>query len=154
MGVPGLWDLVRSFKEECKSQGWKTSQHEDLVHSDNEYHNFLWTRTIHPSAFKKIAKAAKCAMRNGISYHVVNVTYTAWLFPESPPEQVWKLLTDDPNLAEKTAIYDLSGLRESKPICMKCNHTKSKVFKEFENFLRRKFGSEFKTPKDIVTAEV
>lgn len=91
-------------------------------------------------------------MRNGISYQVVNVKYTAWLFPEPPPEELWKMLTDDQNLAEKTAVYDLSGLRESKPICLKCNKTKSKVFKEFENFLRRKFGSEFKTPKDMITA--
>jgi len=154
VGVPGLWELVRCFKEECKSQGWKTSQHEDWVYVDNEYHNFLWTRTIHPSAFKKIAKASKCAIRNGISYHVINVRYTAWLFSEPPPEELRKMLLDDQDLAERTAIYDLSGLRESKPVCLKWNTTKSKVFKEFENFLRKKFGSEFKTPKDMVTAEV
>jgi len=93
-------------------------------------------------------------MRNGVSYQVIDIRYTAWLFSEPPPEELWKMLSDDPCLAEKTAIYDLSSIRETKPICLKCNTTKSKVFKEFENFLRKKFGSEFKTPKDMVTAEV
>jgi len=154
LGAPAIWELVRSFKQECESQGWKTSAEEDWVYSDGEYHNFLWTRTIHPSTFRKIAKASKCAVRQGGSYQVVDVSYTAWLFSEQPPEELWRMLVDDQCLAEKTAVYDLSGLREGKLICVKCNQTKSKVFKEFENFLRRKLGSEFKTPRDMVTAEV
>jgi len=154
LGVPGLWELIRSFKEECAAQGWKTSKSEDWVHSDNEFHNFLWTRTIHPSTFKKIAKASKCAMREGASYQVVNIAYTAWLFCESPPEELWKMIIDEPNLGEKTAVYDLSSLHANKPICLKLNLTGSKVFKEFEKFLKRRFGAEFKTPQDIVTAQV
>jgi len=93
-------------------------------------------------------------MRNGVSYHVIDTAYTAWLFSESPPEELWKTLMDDPDLAEKTAIYDLSCLHASKPVCLKYNLTKSKVFKQFEDFLRRKFGSGFKAPKDVITAEV
>jgi len=154
LGVPGLWELVRAFKQECESQGWKTSQYEDWVHLGNEYHNLLWTRTIHPAAFKKITRAAKCAMRNGASYHVIDTAYTAWLFSEPPPEELWKTLMDDPDLAEKTAIYDLSCLHASKPVCLKYNLTKSKVFKQLEDFLRRKFGLEFKEPKDMITTEV
>jgi len=154
VGAPGLWELLRSFKDECKSQGWKTSADEDWVRLDGEYHNFLWTRTIHPSTFNKIAKASRCAVQKGVSYDVVDVAYTAWLFSESPPEELWKMLADDPVLAERTAVYDLNCLREGKLICVKCNQTKSRVFKEFEDFLRKRFGSEFKTPEDIVAAEV
>jgi len=154
LGVPRLWDLIRSFKQECESQGWKTSQNEDWIHSDNQYHNFLWTRTIHPSTFRRIAKTSKCAMREGIDYHVVDIAYTAWLFSESPPEELWKMITEDRNLAEKVAVYDLSRLHSGEPVCLRLNSTKSKVFNEFESFLQRKLGAKFKTPKDIVTAQI
>ena len=154
MGVPRLWDIMQCFKQECESQGWKTSQNEDWIHSDGKYHNFLWTRTVHPSTFKKIAIASKCALREGVNYHVIDVDYTAWLFSEPPPEELWKMVIDNPNLSERTAIYDLSSMRSSEPMCLKLNSTRSKVFREFENFLRKKFGVAFKTPRTIVTAEV
>ena len=153
MGVPRLWDLIQGFKHECESQGWKTSENEDLVESEKKYHNFLWTRTIHPSTFEKIAHASKCAMREGVSYHVVDVAYTAWLLSEPPPEELWKTLMADPTLVEKIAIYDLSNLNSSEPTCPKLNLTQSKVFTEFENFLTKKFGAVFKTPNDVLIAQ-
>jgi len=154
MGVPRLWDLIQFFKHECESQGWKTSETEDLINSENQYHNFLWTRTIHPSTFEKIAHASKCAVQEGINYHVVDVAYTAWLLSKPPPEELWKTVMADPILTDKTAIYDLSDLNSSEPKCPKLNSTKSKVFAEFENFLKKKFGAVFKTPKDVLTAQV
>ena len=154
MGVPRLWDLIQCFKHECESQGWKTSETEDLINSENQYHNFLWTRTIHPSTFEKIAHASKCAVREGINYHVVDVAYTAWLLSERPPEGLWKTVMADPILSSKIAIYDLSNLNSEEPTCLKLNSTKSKVFTEFENFLKKKFDAAFKTPKDVLTAQV
>ena len=153
MGAPRLWDLVRSFKHECESQGWKTSENEDLVKSEDQYHNFLWTRTIHPSTFEKIAHASKCAMREGVNYHVVDVTYTAWLLSEPPPEELWKAVMADPTLAEKTAIYDLSNLSSDDLLCPRLNSTKCKIFTEFENFLTKKFGALFKTPNSVLIAQ-
>jgi len=151
--VPKVWELVRCFKDECRIQGYLTSEHEDWVHRDNQYHNFLWTRTIHPSTFTKIAKASKCAIREGVSYRVVDVDFTAWLFSESPQEELLRKILDDENLARKVAVYDLSGMHCSKPTCTKLNLTESRVFKEFEDFLRKKWGVEFKLPKDVVTAQ-
>jgi len=92
-------------------------------------------------------------MREGVNYHVVDVTYTAWLLSEPPPEELWKTVMADPTLAEKTAIYDLSNLNSDEPICPKLNSTKSKVFIEFENFLTRKFGALFKTPNNVLIAQ-
>jgi len=152
--VPRVWELIRCFKDECQSAGWKTSEHEDWVYLDNQYHNFLWIRTINPTTFKKIAKASKCAVREGVSYRVVDVDYTAWLLSESPPEELMQTVMNDQNLAKNTAIYDMSGLHASKPTCLRLNSTGSRVFKKFEDFLRKKWGVEFKSPKDIVTAEV
>ena len=153
MGAPGLWDIIRCFKRECESKGWNTSAHEDWIFSDRLYHNFLWTRTIHPSTFKKIAKTSKCAIRKGVDYQVVDVTYTAWLFSEPPPDEIWGTTMIDQNLAERTAIYDLSNLHASESTCVKLNSTESGVFREFEDFLRRKFGTRFKAPNHLVTAQ-
>jgi len=146
--------LIRCFKDECRSLGWETSEDEDWFHVDNQYHNFLWTPTVHLSTFKKITKASKCAIRKGVSYQVVNVNYTAWLFSETPSEELLRTVMDDQNLAKNTAIYDLSGLHSSKPICLRLNSTGSRVFKEFEDFLQKKWGVEFRSAQDVVTAEV
>jgi len=153
MAAPRIWEVIRSFKDECSSAGWKTSEDEDWVHANEQYHNFLWTRTIHPSTFKKIAKASKCAVRDGVSYRVVDVAYTAWLFPESPPEELMQIVIEDQSLAKNTAVYDMSGLHSSKPTCIRLNTTGSRVFKEFEDFLHKKWGVQFKSAKDVVTAE-
>lgn len=102
---------------------------------------------------KGLQGVSKCAILEGVSYRVVNVNYTAWLFLESPPEELVASVTDDSDLAKYTAIYDLSGLGSAKPICMKCNLTSSKVFKEFEDFLHRRFGVEFKSLQDVVTTK-
>jgi len=151
--VPKVWELIRCFKDECKTQGYISSENEDWVHVDDQYHNFLWTRTIRPSSFTKIAKASKCAVKEGISYRVVDVAYTAWLFSEPPPEELFRTVMDNQNLSKKTAVYDLSDLHSSKPICTRLNLTESKIFKEFEDFLRKKWGVEFKSSKNVVTAE-
>lgn len=151
--VPRVWELIRSFKDECQSQGWKTSESEDWIQVDNQYHNFLWTRTIHPSTFRKITKASKCAVREGVSYQVVDVAYTAWLFSESPPEELMQAVVDDENIAKSVAVYDMSGLQASKPTCIRVNLTRSRVFKEFEDFLQKKWDVKFKPPQDIVTTE-
>jgi len=154
MAVPRIWEVIRSFKHECQSAGWKTSENEDWVLADQQYHNFLWTRTIHPSTLKKIAKASKCAVREGVSYKVVDIAYTAWLFSEAPPEELIQTVRDNENLAKNTALYDMSDLHSAKPMCTRLNSTESNIFKEFENFLQKKWGVKFKSAQDIVTAKV
>jgi len=154
MAIPRVWELVRNFKRECESRGWKASQHEDWVKVGNIYHNFLWTRTVHPATFKKIAEEHRCAIRQGISYHVVDVTYTAWLFSETPSEELLQIAEENPELFEKTAIYDLSWINSEKPVCLKLNQTDSPVFKEFESFLEKKWGVEFKPVKELLSKHV
>jgi hypothetical protein len=154
MTIPRLWELVYDFKRECESRGWKASQHEDWVKVGNEYHNFLWTRTVHPATFRKIAEERKCAIKQGITYQVVDVAYTAWLFSEAPPEELRQIAEENPELFKRTAIYDLSWTRSEKPVCLKFNQTDSTVFQEFESFLEKKFGVEFKPVKDLLSKQV
>lgn len=153
MTIPRVWELVRSFKRECESRGWKVSEHEDWVKTGNEYHNFLWTRTVRPATLKKIVEEHKCAIKQGISYQVVDVAYTAWLFSEAPSEELLQTVVENPELSKRTAIYDLSWAYSKKPHCLKLNQTDSSVFQEFENFLEKKWGVEFKPVQSLVTTK-
>jgi hypothetical protein len=154
MTIPRVWELIGNFKDECHSRGWKTSPHEDWIKVNNEFHNFLWVRDIHPSTFKKIAAAGRCAIKQGSSYQVVNVAYTAWLFPEVPPDTLVHSVARDPELAKRIAIYDLSNVYAGGPVCFKLNETNSKVFQEFEKFLGKKWEVEFKPASSLLTKEI
>jgi len=138
LGIPKVWELLKYFKGQCQSKGWKTSDYGDWVKKGDEYHNFLWTRTVHPSTFEKVAMSRSCAVRKGISYQVVKASYTAWVFPEAPPEKLRQIVTENPELSKRIAIYDLSWAYAGKPVCLKLNETKSTVFKEFERFLEKR----------------
>ena len=144
LSVPKVWELLNLFKERCQLKGWKTSEHEDWVKTGKEYHNFLWIRTVHPSTFEKIALNPKCAIREGVSYRVVDVSYTAWVFSQTPPQNLVDAVLNDAELCKKTAIYDLSCAYAGKPLCLKWNETDSEVFKEFEKFLEEKWGVKFR----------
>ncbi len=154
MAVPKLPELVYAFKRECESLGWETSYHEDWIRVGNEYHNFLWTRTVHPTTFKKIAEEHKCAMQQGTSYRVVDVHFTAWLFSETPPEELLKIMEEKPELLMCTAIYDMSWTNSENPICLKLNRTDSRVFQRFESFLEKNWGVRFKSVEDLLSKHV
>jgi len=143
--IPKVWELIDRFKDACQFKGWKISEHEDWIKTgDNEYHNLLWIQTIHPSTFEKIALNHKCAIRKGLSYQVVDVSYTAWLFPQSPPEKLMQIFEETPELSRRTAIYDLSLAYAGEPLCLKLNETDSKVFNAFEKFLEEELEVEVK----------
>jgi hypothetical protein len=136
MKMPKVWEIVKKFKDSCKFRGWKTSESEDWIEIDDKYHNFLLARNVHPSSFKRIVSNRKCVVREGLSYHVVEASYTAWLFSETPAETLVKTIFENPAFYKKIALYDLSQLLEGKNLCVKMNYTDSSVFQEFENFLK------------------
>ncbi|MEM2953585.1 MAG: hypothetical protein QXU21_04835 [Candidatus Bathyarchaeia archaeon] len=144
MKTPKVWDIMKKFKELCKFRGWKTSESEDWVEIDDQYHNFLLTRSIHPSSFKNIVTNRKCVIREGLFYRVVKANYTAWLFSETPPENLVNMVFENPDFSKRIAIYDLSPFLEGKNLCIRMNYTDSPVFHEFENFLRKELGIKFK----------
>ncbi|MFQ5999304.1 MAG: hypothetical protein ACE5J6_00865 [Candidatus Bathyarchaeia archaeon] len=153
--IPKIWELLDGFKDRCQLRGWKTSEHEDWIKTgDEKYHNFLWIQTVHLSTFEKIATNHKCAIRKGISYQVVDVSYTAWLFPQGPPENLMQTVKGDPELSRRTAIYDLSWAYAGKQLCLKLNETDSVVFQEFEKFLEEKWGVEVKAVGKLPTLKI
>ena len=141
--IPNAWELLTRFKGWCRLKGWETSEHGDWVKTgDNKYHNFLWSQTVHPSTFKKIAGKHKCVLHNGTFYQVVDVSYTAWLFLQSPPENIVKKVRENPRCSKTTSIYDLSHAFTDKPFYLKLNETNSIVLKEFERFLEEELAVE------------
>ncbi len=152
MPFPKVLSLIDSFKERCLLRGWEICENEDWVRTgDGKYHSFLWTQTIHPSTFEKIAENHKCAIRRGASYEVVDISYIAWLFQEGPPEFLINGVKENPELSKKTAIFDLSCAYTREPLCRKLNKTESEVFKEFEQFLEEEWDVIFK-PVDEMPA--
>jgi hypothetical protein len=149
LSIPKIWELLKNFKDFCKSRGWEISEHEDWVKTNDDYHNLLWIRTIHPSTFEKVALNQKCAIRQGLSYRVVDVAYTAWVFPQTPPEELMQRVLNNPELSAKIAIYDLSWAYEGRPVCVKLNMTESQVFREFEDFLEDRCGVELKPARQM-----
>ncbi len=53
-----------------------------------------------------------------------------------------RMVTENPELSKRTAIYDLSRAYSGKPLCLKLNETDSIVFREFERFLKEMWGVE------------
>jgi len=138
-----VWELLERFKDQCKLRDWEISEHEDWIKtSDGKYHNFQWIQSVHPSTFDRICGNHKIAIRNDVSYQVINASYIAWMFLKSPPENMIRKVKQNPEHSKRIALYDLSQALTDKSPCLKLNKTDSKVFKEFETFITSEFGIE------------
>jgi hypothetical protein len=145
LSIPRIWELLKNFKDRCKRKGWKTSEEEDWVRVDHEYHDFVWAKVVQPSTFRKVVQNPKCTLRDGFSYRVVNASYVAWLFQQPPSDNIVQTLIDDSGLSARTAVYDFSQIYQGIPVCLKLNATKSQVFREFERFLSENWGITVRT---------
>lgn len=137
---PRVWELIERFKDWCRSRGWRTREREDLVEAGGKYHNFLWAQSVNPSTFKTIVSSPlRCALQEGVSYRVVDISYVAWVLPDTLPEDASRLVTEKSDLSRRVAIYDLSRTYAGEPVCLRLNETDSVVFQEFERFLNREY---------------
>ncbi len=132
------WKWINRFKLECLSKGWKTSESYDWVLTENEeYHALVWVKIVLPSSFERIALDRKCIVKEGLRYRVVKAAYCAWIFVTQPPESLLEKIWSNEEILYNNAIYDLSRLCKGEKVCRKINKTKSRVFKEFEKFLKK-----------------
>jgi hypothetical protein len=148
-----VWEILEEFKRMCNLRGWSTSQSEDWIKTGDKYHNFLWTRDIPLSSFKKIVSNRKCIVPEGSSYRVEEASYTAWLFSQKPSEDLVKTVYDNSDFSERTAIYDLTLVLKGEKVCAKLNNTSSPVFQEFERFLKEELKVKFKSVSLLSSAE-
>jgi hypothetical protein len=130
-----VWEILSRFMRVCKHMGWKTSEDDNWVEVSNSVHSLVWTTEVHPSSFRRIVSNKKCVIKEGVCYHVVEPSYTAWLFSQSPSDEVLRTVTGNSAFSDKVALYDLSHLSHGENVCVKLNNTDSLVFKEFEDFL-------------------
>ena len=154
MRMSKIWEILRAFKTSCKCRGWRTSENEDWIKTDEGYHSFLWTRDVPISSFKRIITSKKCIVREDLSYRVVEASYTAWLFSEKPSEDVARMISENPSFSTRIALYDLSQMLEGKKRCVQLNGTDSSVFKEFESFLRNELKAKIKPVPIASSSEI
>jgi hypothetical protein len=143
MKMPQILKILDKFKDLCRHQGWKTCENEDWVQTKDGFHNFLCARDISSSSFEKVASQRKCVIEEGLTYHVVQASYTAWLFSQEPPEDLIRIVTENPDFNSRTALYDFSPLLEEGTTCPRLNNTASNVFQEFEKFLQEQLNVQF-----------
>ena len=147
---PKVWELLDRFKELCQLKGWKISEHEDWVKTnDDKYHIFLCIPTVNLSTFTKITTKSKCAIRQDLSYKVVNFSYSAWLFSKNPPENLVQQIIKNPKLLRKTAVFDFSRSSSDEPLCLKLNETASTVLGDFERFLEEDLEMTVKPVREL-----
>ena len=99
-------------------------------------------------ALTKIAERSKCLVIKAGAYRVVDTAYTAWLLPKATEyiqRELFEAITLNPNLAKRTpytARVADNGVLE----CQAKNATDSKVFNQFETFLKDKIGINLNPP--------
>jgi hypothetical protein len=154
MKMPRIQKILSDFKSLSKRQGWKTCETEDWIQNEEGYHNFLFAMDVRPCSFKKVASAPKCVVREGLSYRIVESSYTAWLFPETLSADLTKIVTECPDFSSRTALYDLSPMLEGKSVCLKSNNTGSSVFREFEKYLQKEYNIHFESAPTLPETKI
>lgn len=139
--VRKIWEVVARFKCRCRSKGWRVIEREEVIKRNEEFHNILWTRKIHPSTFKSVAVDKTTTIQEGVSYRPIDVSYNAWICATPLPDSLKQIIAKNPELLNRNAVYDLSKI-STKGTAEKLNKTSSKVFQEFESFLKDEFQFE------------
>lgn len=141
--VRKIWEIVARFEHRCQSKGWAVIKREDIIKRNEEFHNFLWIREILPSTFKSVGQDEKYTIKEGTSYHAVDVSYNAWICATQLSESLQQTIARNPELLNRNAVYDLSKIFK-KGVAEKLNKTNSEVFQEFERFLKDEFQTELR----------
>jgi len=136
MKMNKVWELIGRFKRLSLQKGWKTSESEDWIETNDEYTNFVSAGTVAPASFEAAVKNRKCIVHEGLVYTVVESTHQAWLFSEHPSEAIFRTVLDNRDNSKRIAIFDLSPWLEGQNSCLELNNTDSPVFREFEVFLQ------------------
>jgi hypothetical protein len=143
-----LSEFLRLFKTECQTKDWQASETEEWVKADDGYHALFCTRpSTNIYSLMKIAEHSKCPVIEGGAYRVIDAAYTAWLLPEPSglmQKELVQAIAKNLQLAKKTALYFFHKANGEALECLTVNGTDSKVFRQFEEFLKDKLGMKLK----------
>jgi hypothetical protein len=108
---------------------------------------FCTRPSVNIYSLTKIAERSKCLVIEGGAHRVVDAAYTAWLLSE-PSERIQqelvRAISKNPQLAKRTALYCFQTANTGILECSARNVTDSKVFKQFEKFLKDNIGINLK----------
>ena len=112
--VRKILEIVVRFMRRCRSKGWRVIERDDIIKKNDEFHNILWTRKIHPSTFKSVGAKETCAIQEDTSYHTIDVSYNAWICAAPLSEPLKHTIAKNPEILKRNALYDLVKFLQRK----------------------------------------
>jgi len=139
-----IFDCIDRFKKHCvKSKSWKVYEGADLIQVKNKFHKFVWIQNLRPLTFESMIRNPLCAVAEGVLYRTKSISFMAFVVPQPPSAEILKFFREEPSIQRWVALYDLSRVFGSEPVCAKLNMTKSPVFNEFERYLDKCYDIKF-----------
>jgi len=137
--IPTPLSLVERFFEHCREMGWTTGEFSDFVKHGEKYYCFVWVKSSYQGRIPEILMDNRSSILEEGGYGVRNLNYKALIFREPPPPSLINALARDSQLSKRVAVYDLSPLYEGEEVCRCLNETETLVYREFEDFLRKRY---------------
>ncbi|MCP8316323.1 MAG: hypothetical protein H3Z51_05610 [archaeon] len=129
-------EALKAFKEHCRDE-WEAEKSGQWFKIGDSYHVFVWSMSITLQTLKSMIRLHKVSVRDGDFWRVEDASLMAFISTGGLEEKVYEALKSDPKITERCVFYDLE---KGKKIGM----VLSPVFKRFEEFLKAKYGLEFK----------
>ncbi|MCP8307530.1 MAG: hypothetical protein H3Z52_14225 [archaeon] len=129
-------ETLKAFKEHCRDE-WEAEKNGQWFKIDNSYHVFVWSKSITIPTLKSMVCLHKVSVRDGDFWKVKDASFMAFISTGGLEEDVCEVLKADPRMTEHCVFYDLEkGIKIGMAL--------SPVFKKFEEFLKAKYGLDFK----------
>ena len=128
--------ILEAFRERYRDE-WEAEKSGQWFKVGNFYHVFVWFKSITPQTFRSMAYLHKVSIRDGDSWRVEDASFMAFISTGGLGEKVCEALKADLKTYEHCVCYDLEKR-------VKIGMASSPVFKRFEEFLKSKYGLEFK----------
>ncbi|MEM3437280.1 MAG: hypothetical protein QXP55_01935 [Nitrososphaerales archaeon] len=136
MTILKIREVLKAFKEYCRDE-WEAEKSGQWFKIDDLYHVFIWSKSITLQTLKSMLRLQKVSLRGDSFWKVNHASYMAFISTGGLEEEVYEALKADPRMTERCVYYDLEK-------GIKIGMTSSPVFKKFEEFLKNKYGLEFK----------
>ncbi|MCP8312768.1 MAG: hypothetical protein H3Z53_00110 [archaeon] len=129
-------EALKAFKEHCRDE-WESEKSGQWFKVGDSYHVFVWSKSITLQTLKSMIRLHKVSVREGDFWKVKDASCIAFISTGGMEEKVFEALKSDPKITEHCVFYDLEkGIKTGIAL--------SPVFKRFEEFLKARYGLEFK----------
>ncbi len=129
-------EVLKAFREHCRDE-WEAEKSGQWFKIDGSYHVFVWSKSIAITTLKSMACLQKVTLHEGDFWKVKEASFMAFICAGGLEKEAYEVLKADPRITERCICYDLEKRT-------KIGVSSSPVFKKFEEFLKNKYGLEFK----------